>query len=131
MMIRRQRRARKGKELKICLGGSMAPWTFNVKFLYDNQFIFRSLMFTTREDANLELFTWVPLPSHPRLVYGKAPYYPVDPSTSSASGGAYSSLNPHAWPHYLCHDITRTPDQDTYLLALGWNIEFLIFGSIS
>jgi hypothetical protein len=31
----------------------------------------------------------------------------------------------------LCHDVTRTPDQDTYFLALGWNIELLIFGIIS
>jgi hypothetical protein len=35
----------------------MTPWTFNVKFLYDTQFLFRSLMFATGEDRNLELLT--------------------------------------------------------------------------
>jgi hypothetical protein len=31
----------------------------------------------------------------------------------------------------LSHDVTGIPDQDTYLLAFGWNIELLIFRSIS
>jgi hypothetical protein len=35
----------------------MAPWTFNVKFSYDTQFIFGSLMFNAREDGDLELLT--------------------------------------------------------------------------
>jgi hypothetical protein len=63
-MIRRQRRARKGKVLKICPGGFMAPWTFSVKFSYDTQFIFGSLMFAAGEDGDLKLLTRGPTPSH-------------------------------------------------------------------
>jgi hypothetical protein len=38
-------------------GELMTPWTFDVKFVYDIQFIFRSLMFAAGEDKNLELLT--------------------------------------------------------------------------
>jgi hypothetical protein len=76
----------------------MAHWTFSVKFTYDTQFIFRSLMFTAGEDRNFELLTRGLAPIHPRLVYGKVPYYSADPSTS---GGACSGLNPHARSDYL------------------------------
>jgi hypothetical protein len=74
----------------------MAPWTFSTKFPYGTQFIFRSLMFTDGEDGNLELLTQGSTPKHHVPVYGKAPYYPVNPSTS---GGACSCLNPHAEPY--------------------------------
>jgi hypothetical protein len=47
----------------------MAPWTFSIKFPYDTQFIFRSLMFTAREDRSLELLTQGPAPKHPASVY--------------------------------------------------------------
>jgi hypothetical protein len=97
-MIHRQIRARKGEALKIRPGESMAHWTFNVKFPYNTQFIFRSLMFAAREDKNLKLLTQGPTPRHPTLVYGTAPYYPADPSTS---GGSRSDLNPHAGSYYL------------------------------
>jgi hypothetical protein len=79
----------------------MAPWTFNIKFSYDTQFLFRSLMFAAEEDGNLELLTQNPEPTHLSSVYRNAPYYLVDPSTSSTLGGAYSSLNPWARSHYL------------------------------
>jgi hypothetical protein len=62
--IRRQRHARKGEVLKIYLGGLMAPWTFNVKFLYDMQFHVGSLMFAAGEVENLELLTQGSAPSH-------------------------------------------------------------------
>jgi hypothetical protein len=76
----------------------MAPWTFNIKFPYDTQFISGSLMFVVGEDGNLELLTQGPGLKHPELVYGQAPYYMVDPSTS---GGARSGLNPYAGLYYL------------------------------
>jgi hypothetical protein len=79
----------------------MASWTFNMKFPNVTQFLFGSLMFAVGEDGNLELLTWGPTPTHPRSVYGKAPYYPVDPSTSSTSSGAYSGLNPRVGSYYL------------------------------
>jgi hypothetical protein len=97
-MICRQRHARKGKAHKICPEKYMALWTFNFKFLYGTQFIFRSLMFATGEDENLELLTQGPAPRHPAPVYEKAPYYPIDPSTS---GGACSDLNPYVGSYYL------------------------------
>jgi hypothetical protein len=82
-------------------GWLMAPWTFSVKFPYDTQFIFGLLMFAAGEDGNLELLTRVLVPRHPWPIYGKAPYYPADPSTSSTLGGACSGLNPHAGLYYL------------------------------
>jgi hypothetical protein len=42
-------------------------------------------MFAIREDRNLELLTQGSALKHPVPMYGKAPYYPVNPSTS---GGA-------------------------------------------
>jgi hypothetical protein len=98
MTIRRQRCARKGLSLKIHLGKPMALWTFNIKFPYDTQFIFRSLMFTAGEDGNLKLLTRGPAPRHPAPIYGMSPYYPTGPSKS---GGACSGLNPHIWSYYL------------------------------
>jgi hypothetical protein len=94
--IRRWRRARKGKSLKIRLGELMAPWTFEVKFPYGTQFLFGTLMFTAGEDRTIKLLTHSPSPSHHELIYGEAPYYPVDPSTALASGGTRSGLNPYA-----------------------------------
>jgi hypothetical protein len=55
-------------------------------------------MFVVEEDRNLKLLTQGATLKHPAPMYGKAPYYPIDPSTSS---GACSSLNPHAGPYYL------------------------------
>jgi hypothetical protein len=79
-------------------GKIMAPWIFSIKFPRDTQFIFGSLMFTAGEEENLELLTQGVALNHPALVYGKAPYYPIDPSTS---GEACSHLNPYAGPYYL------------------------------
>jgi hypothetical protein len=87
--------------LKIRSGGSMAHWIFNMKFPYDTQFLFASLMFDAGEDGNLELFTWGPTPSHLAPVYRKDPYFSVDPSTSSISGSVCSGLNPYAGSYYL------------------------------
>jgi hypothetical protein len=84
--------------LKIHLGKSMAHWILSIKFLYDTQFIFGSLMFATGEDENLKLMTRGLAPRHPTLVYGASPYYPVDPSTS---GRVCSGLNPHVGSYYL------------------------------
>jgi hypothetical protein len=76
----------------------MASSTFNIKFLYDTQFIFGSLIFAAGEDGNLELLTQGPAPRHLVPVYGVSLNYPADPSIL---GGACSSLNPHAGPYYL------------------------------
>jgi hypothetical protein len=87
--------------LKIRPAGLMAPWTFNMKFSYSTQFLFRSLMLATGKDGNLELFTQGPAPSHYQPVYKKDPYYPADPSTLLASSNACSGLNPYAGLYYL------------------------------
>jgi hypothetical protein len=76
----------------------MAPWTFSIKFPYGAQFIFGSLMFAVGEDGNLELLTWGAAPKHPTLVYGQAPYYPTNPSTS---GGSCLGMNPYAGSYFL------------------------------
>jgi hypothetical protein len=76
----------------------MVPWTFNVKFPYDTQFIFGSLMFAAGKEGNLELLTQGPAPRHLAPVYGVSAYYLADPSTSCE---ACSGLNPHAGPYYL------------------------------
>jgi hypothetical protein len=73
-------------------GKIIAPWTFSIKFPYNTQFTFGSLMFATWEDGNLEFAP----------VYGHAPYLP---STSSTPGGACSGLNPHASSY---HRATKT-----------------------
>jgi hypothetical protein len=76
----------------------MAHWTFSVKFSYNTQFIFESLMFAVVEDENIELLIQRPTPRHLTPVYGVSPYYPIDPSIS---GGACSGLNPCTWQYYL------------------------------
>jgi hypothetical protein len=76
----------------------MAPWTLGIKFPYDTQFIFRSLMFATGEDGKLELLTRGSVPRHLAPVYGKTPYRPTDPSTS---GEACLGRNPYALSYYL------------------------------
>jgi hypothetical protein len=76
----------------------MAPWTFSIKFPYDTQFTFRSLMFAAEDDRNLELLARGLAPKHLASVYGQAPYLPA---SSSTSDDAYSSLNPYAGSHYL------------------------------
>jgi hypothetical protein len=87
--------------LKIHPDELMALLTFEVKFPYITQFLFRSLMFTTGEDRTLELLTQGPAPSHYEPIYGEASYYPADPSTSSAPNDTCLGLNPYAGTYYL------------------------------
>jgi hypothetical protein len=82
----------------------MAHWTFSIKFPYNTQFIFGSMMFTTVEDENLELLTRDPTPKHLASVYGRAPYFLTDTSTS---GGACSDLNPYTGPYYRSTKTSR------------------------
>jgi hypothetical protein len=89
--IRRQRHTRKGEPLKIRPGELMTPWTIEVKFPYDTQFLFGTLMFTAGEDNPRGL-----VPSHHEPIYREAPYYPTDPLATSASRGARSGLIPYA-----------------------------------
>jgi hypothetical protein len=58
-------------------------------------------MFAAGEDGTLELLARGPAPSQHKPVYGETPYYPVDPSASSTSNGACSSLNPYAGSYYF------------------------------
>jgi hypothetical protein len=78
-------------------GKIRAVWTFSIKFPYDTQFTFGSLMLATREDGNLELLTRGPPPKHFVLVYGQTPYLLAN---SSTSGGACSGLNPYPGPYH-------------------------------
>jgi hypothetical protein len=75
----------------------MTPWMFSIKFPYDTQFIFRSLMFAIREDGNLKLLTWSLAPKYRAPIYGQAPYLPVSISTL---GEACSGLNTYAGPYH-------------------------------
>jgi hypothetical protein len=79
----------------------MTLWTFEIKFSYNTQFLFGSLMFITGEDGNLELLTRGRAPRHHKTVYREAPYYPIDSSTSSTSSGVHSGLNPYAGSYYF------------------------------
>jgi hypothetical protein len=54
MMIRRQRRARKGGSAEICPSELMTPWIYDKKFSVVKQFMFETLSFTVEEDNNLE-----------------------------------------------------------------------------
>jgi hypothetical protein len=75
----------------------MATWTFNVKFPYDTQFTFRSMMFVVGEDRNLKMLAPGSAPEHLMPVYRQAPYLLA---ISSTSAGAYSGLNPYAAPYH-------------------------------
>jgi hypothetical protein len=75
----------------------MTLWTFSVKFSYDTQFTFGSLMFVAGNDENLELLTRGPAPERLVPVYGQPPYLPT---SSSTLGGAYTSLNPYAGSYH-------------------------------
>jgi hypothetical protein len=99
--IRRQRRARKEEAFKIRPSELMTPCTFEVKFSYGTQFLFGTLIFTPGEDGTLELLTRGPTPSHHEPIYGEAPYYPADPSTTSTLDGICSGFNPYTGSYYL------------------------------
>jgi hypothetical protein len=81
----------------------MTPCTFSIKFPYGTQFTFRSLMFTTGEDGNLELLTQGPAPKRLTSMYGQAPYFPASSSTSG--GSAYLGLNPYVGSY---HRVAKT-----------------------
>jgi hypothetical protein len=74
----------------------MAPWTFEVKFPYNTQFLFGTLMFAAGEDGTLELLTRGLVAIHHEPIYGEALYYSIDPSTTLALGGVCSGLNSYA-----------------------------------
>jgi hypothetical protein len=63
---------------------TMAPWTFDIKFLLGTQFTFGSLTFAVGEDEDLKM-----------LPPGSAPEHPA-PAPLSTSGGACSGLDPFA-----------------------------------
>jgi hypothetical protein len=75
----------------------MTPWAFSIKFLYDTQFTFGSLMFSIGKEKNLELLAQGASPKHLTLVYGQAPYLPTN---SSTSGGVCLGLNLYAGPYH-------------------------------
>jgi hypothetical protein len=87
----------------------MATWTFNVKFPYDTQFTFRSLMFVVGEDRNLKMLAPGTAPERLMPVYRQAPYLPA---ISSTSVGAYSGLNPYvALYHHTAKFIQVIPSR--------------------
>jgi hypothetical protein len=67
----------------------MATWIFEKKFPYSTQLLFGTLMFAAGKIRPGEPF------------YDWAPYYPVDPVATSASGGVHLCLNPYAGPYTL------------------------------
>jgi hypothetical protein len=75
----------------------MAPCTLSIKFSYDTQFTFVSLMFNAEKDRNLELLTRGPPQKHPASVYGQALYLPT---CSSTSGSVCSYLNPYTGSYH-------------------------------
>jgi hypothetical protein len=82
----------------------MSHWTFSIKFSYDTQFTFVSLMFAVREVENLKLLTRGPTPKHVAPVYEQAPYLLT---SSSTSGGADSRLNPYVGLYYRAPKTTH------------------------
>jgi hypothetical protein len=82
----------------------MTPWTFNIKFSYNTQFTFGSLMFAAGKDGNLELLTRCLAPECLTPVYGQPPYLPT---STSISGGAHSGLNPSAGPYHRTAKTTQ------------------------
>jgi hypothetical protein len=80
------------------LGKIMAPWTFNVKFPCDTQFIFCSLTFTVGEDGDLKILPLGPAPKRITPTHGQDP---SSSATSFASGGTCSDLDPFAGL-YIC-----------------------------
>jgi hypothetical protein len=85
-------------------------------------------MFAFREDRNLELLTQGVAPKHPTPVYGQAPYYPTNPSTS---GKACSELNPYVGPYYLAAMPSRGIPIKVTISTIGWDIEVIFIRSIS
>jgi hypothetical protein len=75
----------------------MTPWTFSIKFSYDTQFTFWSLIFAIGEDEDLELLTQGPAPKCLAPVYGQASYLPTNSSTLA---GACLGLNPYTWSYH-------------------------------
>jgi hypothetical protein len=78
----------------------MTSWTFSIKFPYDTQFTFGSLMFSAGKDGNFKMLPPPPGSAPERLtpIYGQAPYLLV---ISSTSCGVCLGLDPYAGP-YIC-----------------------------
>jgi hypothetical protein len=98
----------------------MDPWTFSIKFPYDTQFIFGSLMFTTREDRNLELLIRGPAPRHPTPVFGTTPYYPTDPSISSGPTHVWMLMQGHTISPPWYHKDSRSKKPSSRLQLGHW-----------
>jgi hypothetical protein len=82
----------------------MESWTFDIKFPCDTQFTFGSLTLVTGEDGNLHMLSPGPAPGRSAPVYGQAPCFPVD---SSTTGGACSGLDPYAGQHIRIVKLVR------------------------
>jgi hypothetical protein len=77
-------------------GEIMAPCTFDVKFLCDNQFTFGSLIFTAGKDGNLKMLPPGSAPERFAPVHGQAPYFSA---ISSTTGSVCSGLDPDVGLH--------------------------------
>jgi hypothetical protein len=82
----------------------MAPWNFDIKFLYDTWFTFGSLMFAVGEDGSLGLLTQGLTPKRLAPVYGQAPYLLAN---SSTLGGFCSDLNRYVEPYHCAAKTTQ------------------------
>jgi hypothetical protein len=71
---------------------------FNVKFSYDTQFTFGSLMFAAEEDENLKMLPLGSAPERLTPVYRQGSYLST---ISSTSGGGCSGLDSYA-RSYIC-----------------------------
>jgi hypothetical protein len=85
-------------------GKIMTPWTFSIKFSYDTQFTFESLIFAIGEDGDLELLTQGPAPKRLAPVYGQASYLLTNSSTLA---GACLGLNPYTGSYHRAATTTQ------------------------
>jgi hypothetical protein len=110
-------------------GWLMAPWTFSIKFPYNTQIIFGSLLFVVGEGGNLELLIQGPAPKtscagvwNNSILSGRSIYIRRGLLMFESSCRVVLSL---------CHDNTSTPDWENHLPVFGWNIAPLVFGGNS
>jgi hypothetical protein len=102
----------------------MAYWTFNIKFPYDTQFIFRSLMFATGEDKNLELLTRDQCKTSCVGIWNIS----ILPDRSIyIRHGLLSFESSCRVVPSLRHDISEMSNQKNHPPVFGWSIELLIF----
>jgi hypothetical protein len=105
----------------------MTPWTFDVKFPYDIQFTFGSLMFAVGEDENLKMLPLGLAVERLTPVYGQVPCFLT---ISFTTGGACSGSDPYAGQHINTVKLVRgIPIVTSILQPFGWDIELYIISN--